>query len=133
LIEPPPQLVRVFSSHTNESSEHIELSETIPSFTLTLTGQSMLQYDIRQYEHGKYVIQQLKQCLNADVNFTELETAIYRDPNHMIQTLSDTVGQGARLRNSVFFHCAKRKQMKQQKTNCYLLCFFNLFICFVSF
>jgi len=69
---------------------------SVPSgLRLTLTGQTMLQHDIRKYEIGRETIATMRELLRADVVFSELETAILK-PGRTPQ----------KQRNTIFFHAA---------------------------
>jgi hypothetical protein len=69
---------------------------TAEGLRLVLTGQSMLQHDIRTYPSGRACIEAMTPLLAGDVVFTELETSLVRPG----QVQSKTRG------NSVFFHAA---------------------------
>ncbi len=62
---------------------------------LTLLGQSLIQYDLRQTEYGRQVLAAMPPYLTADVVFSELETSIARED-----------GGGQQQRHTVFQHNA---------------------------
>lgn len=110
-----PLMNRQLSLRRRQSISSMTNQPTMPSIELTqywssdpcdlyirLAGQSMIQYDIRLYERGQYVIDEMVDYIRSDISFTEIETAIVNSKHeNNVQVHSN------RNNNPMFFHAAE--------------------------
>ena len=99
----PCQLVHGGQAHRQQPAEPetLQAAAAMPpsalppphGVRLTLLGQSLIQYDLRQTEFGRHVLASMPPYLTADIVFSELETSISRDDGSGGQQQRHTVFQ----------------------------------------